>query len=270
RPVSRLHACRPRASCDPGRSPAPRRGIGTPGAGAHRARGASAKRVKFVRGSAATGLSTQYPVRTRGPDPVTQQGCPIQMTPEKVLQRIREEEIRFVDLRFSDTLGKEQHITLPAHAVDEDMFEDGTMFDGSSIVGWKGVNESDMVLMPDAETACLDPFSEYPTLSLTCDILEPDTMQGYSRCPRSLARRAEAFLQSSGLADAAFFGPEPEFFVFDDVRWNNDISGCSFAIDSEEAAWNRDKQYEDGNYGHRPRVKGGYFPVPPVDGLADL
>jgi glutamine synthetase len=192
------------------------------------------------------------------------------MAAKDIIKRIADEDIEFVDLRFSDTLGKEMHVTLPAHAVDEEMFEEGKMFDGSSITGWKGINESDMVIMPDPETAYADPFSEYPTLNLTCDILEPETMQGYSRCPRSLARRAEAFLQSSGIADSAFFGPEPEFFVFDDVRWKNDMSGCSYEIDSEEAAWNTNKTYEDGNYGHRPRVKGGYFPVPPVDGLSDL
>ncbi|NBB92268.1 MAG: type I glutamate--ammonia ligase [Gammaproteobacteria bacterium] len=192
------------------------------------------------------------------------------MAAKDIIKRIADEDIEFVDLRFSDTLGKEMHVTLPAHAVDEEMFEEGKMFDGSSITGWKGINESDMVIMPDAETAYMDPFSEYPTLNITCDILEPETMQGYIRCPRSLAKRAEAFLQSSGIADAAFFGPEPEFFVFDDVRWKNDMSGCSYEIDSEEAAWNTNKTYEDGNYGHRPRVKGGYFPVPPVDGLADL
>ncbi|MDZ7791836.1 MAG: type I glutamate--ammonia ligase [Xanthomonadales bacterium] len=192
------------------------------------------------------------------------------MAAEDIIKRIKDEEIEFVDLRFSDTLGKEMHITLPASAVDEELFEEGKMFDGSSITGWKGISESDMVIMPDVETAYVDPFSEYSTLNLTCDILEPETMQGYIRCPRSLAKRAEAFLQSSGVADSAFFGPEPEFFIFDDVRWKNDISGSSFEIDSEEADWNTNKTYEDGNYGHRPRVKGGYFPVPPVDGLADL
>ncbi|MEE4302967.1 MAG: type I glutamate--ammonia ligase [Wenzhouxiangella sp.] len=192
------------------------------------------------------------------------------MAAKDIIKRIADEEIQFVDLRFSDTLGKEQHVTIPAHAVDEELFEEGKMFDGSSIIGWKGISESDMVLMPDTDTAYMDPFAEYPTLNITCDILEPDTMQGYVRCPRSLAKRAEAFLQSTGLADEAYFGPEPEFFVFDDVRWKNDISGSSFSIDSEEAAWNTHKEYDDGNYGHRPRVKGGYFPVPPVDGLADL
>jgi len=192
------------------------------------------------------------------------------MSAKDILKQIKDDDIEFVDLRFSDTLGKEQHVTLPVSAVDEDMLAEGKMFDGSSIVGWKGINESDMVLMPDTEAAFVDPFSEHATLNLRCDVLEPDTLQAYSRCPRSLAKRAEAYLASTGIADAAFFGPEPEFFVFDDVRWKNDISGCSYQIDSEEAAWNTHKEYSDGNTGHRPRVKGGYFPVPPVDSLADL
>ena len=192
------------------------------------------------------------------------------MSAHDLLKKIRDEEIEFVDLRFSDTLGKEQHLTLPASAVDDELLNDGKMFDGSSIVGWKGINESDMVLMPDSDAWFLDPFSEHSTLNLRCDVLEPDTLQAYGRCPRSLAKRAEAYLAASGIADAAYFGPEPEFFVFDDVRWKNDISGCSFHIDSEEAAWNTNRKYDGGNTGHRPRVKGGYFPVPPVDGLADL
>ena len=192
------------------------------------------------------------------------------MSAHDLLKKIRDEEIEFVDLRFSDTLGKEQHLTLPASAVDDELLNDGKMFDGSSIVGWKGINESDMVLMPDTDAWFLDPFSEHSTLNLRCDVLEPDTLQAYGRCPRSLAKRAEAYLAASGIADAAYFGPEPEFFVFDDVRWKNDISGCSFQIDSEEAAWNTNRKYDNGNTGHRPRVKGGYFPVQPVDGLADL
>ncbi len=192
------------------------------------------------------------------------------MSAEDILKRIKDEDIEFVDLRFADTLGKEQHVTVPASTIDEETLAEGKMFDGSSITGWKGISESDMVLMPDTDAAFLDPFSEHLTLNIRCDVLEPDTLQAYSRCPRSLAKRAEAYLAASGVADEAFFGPEPEFFVFDDVRWKNDISGCSFQIDSEEAAWNTNKEYEDGNTGHRPRVKGGYFPVPPVDGLADL
>ncbi|HKL52220.1 MAG TPA: type I glutamate--ammonia ligase [Wenzhouxiangellaceae bacterium] len=192
------------------------------------------------------------------------------MSAQDILKKIKDEEIEFVDLRFSDTLGKEQHLTLPASQVDEDMLAEGKMFDGSSIVGWKGISESDMVLMPDTEAAFVDPFAEYSTLNLRCDVLEPDTLQAYNRCPRSLAKRAEAYLAASGVADAAFFGPEPEFFVFDDVRWKNEMSGCSYHIDSEEASWNTHKEYADGNIGHRPRTKGGYFPVPPVDSLADL
>jgi glutamine synthetase len=192
------------------------------------------------------------------------------MTPEEIIKRIRDENIEFVDLRFANTLGKEQHVSLPASAVDLDLLTEGKMFDGSSIAGWKGINDSDMVLMPDTEATFIDPFTEHPTLVMNCDILEPATMQAYSRCPRSLAKRAEAFLQASGVADTAYFGPEPEFFIFDDVRWKNDISGASFAINSEEAAWSSNKKYEGGNHGHRPGVKGGYFPVPPVDGLHDL
>ncbi len=192
------------------------------------------------------------------------------MSAETILKRIKDENVEFIDLRFADTLGKEQHVTLPASAVDEELLADGKMFDGSSITGWKGISESDMILMPDTESAFLDPFTELNTLNLRCDVLEPSTLQAYSRCPRSLAKRAEAYLKASGVADTAFFGPEPEFFVFDDVRWKNDISGASFAIDSEEAAWNTNKEYDDGNHGHRPRVKGGYFPVPPVDALHDL
>jgi len=192
------------------------------------------------------------------------------MSAENILKTIKDENIEFVDLRFSDTLGKEQHVTLPVSAVDDDMLTEGKMFDGSSIVGWKGINESDMVLMPDTEAAYVDPFSEHATLNLRCDVLEPDTLQAYSRCPRSLAKRAEAYMASTGVADEAFFGPEPEFFVFDDVRWKSDISGASYQIDSEEASWNTHKEYADGNTGHRPRIKGGYFPVPPVDSLADL
>jgi glutamine synthetase len=150
------------------------------------------------------------------------------------------------------------------------MFTDGKMFDGSSIAGWKGINESDMVLMPEEDTAVLDPFSDESTLIVRCDILEPTSMQGYERDPRSVAKRAEAYLKSTGIADTAYFGPEPEFFVLDDVRWKVDMSGASYHVDSEEADWNSERVYEDGNVGHRPNVKGGYFPVPPVDSLNDM
>jgi glutamine synthetase len=187
-----------------------------------------------------------------------------------VLKLMKEKEVKFVDLRFTDTRGKEQHVSMPASIVDEDMFTDGKMFDGSSIAGWKGINESDMVLMPDATTAVMDPFSDETTLIVSCDILEPNTMQGYERDPRSVAKRAEAYLKSTGIADTAFFGPEPEFFILDDVRWGADMSGCFYKVDSQEADWNSERVYQDGNMGHRPGIKGGYFPVPPVDSLNDI
>ena len=192
------------------------------------------------------------------------------MSTEKILKTLEEKKYKFVDLRFCDTVGKEQHVSLPISAVDEDLFEEGKMFDGSSISGWKGINESDMVLMPDISTAVKDPFAEHKTMILRCDVLEPNTMEGYNRCPRSLSKRAEAYMQACGIGDTAFFGPEPEFFVFDDVRFNVDMHGCSYHVDSEEGAWNTGAEYEGGNIGHRPRVKGGYFPVPPVDSLHDL
>jgi glutamine synthetase len=192
------------------------------------------------------------------------------MSADKILKTIEDDNYRFVDLRFCDTMGKEQHVSLPISAVDADLFEEGKMFDGSSISGWKGINESDMVLMPDVTTAVKDPFAQHKTLIIRCDVLEPNTMEGYNRCPRSLGKRAEAYLKSSGIADTAYFGPEPEFFIFDDVRFDVDMHGCSYHVDSEEGAWNTGAEYEGGNIGHRPGVKGGYFPVPPVDSLYDL
>ena len=192
------------------------------------------------------------------------------MSAQDVLKLIEEKGVKFVDFRFCDTKGKEQHVTVPAHTIEEDTFSDGKMFDGSSIAGWKGINESDMILMPDTATAVIDPFSEETTLILRCDVIEPSSMQGYERDPRSLAKRAEAYLKSTGIADTAFFGPENEFFVFDDIKWGAEMSGAFYKIDSEEAGWNSEKVYEDGNMGHRPGVKGGYFPVPPVDSLHDL
>ena len=192
------------------------------------------------------------------------------MSATKVLKMMKDNEVKYVDLRFTDTIGKEQHVTLPASQVDAGMMKAGKMFDGSSIAGWKGINESDMILMPDTTTAVMDLFSDEPTLNLRCDILEPTTMKGYERDPRSIAKRAEAYLKSTKIADTAFFGPEPEFFVLDDVRWGADMSGSFCKIDSEEASWNSERVFEDGNIGHRPTVKGGYFPVPPVDSLHDL
>ncbi len=147
---------------------------------------------------------------------------------QAVLDLIKENDVKFVDLRFTDSKGKEQHVSIPHHQVDADFFEDGKMFDGSSIQGWKGINESDMVMMPDAESAVLDPFTETPTLNIRCDILEPSTMQGYSRDPRSVAHRAEEYMRSTGIADTVLIGPEPEFFLFDDVRFSTDISGSFF------------------------------------------
>lgn len=192
------------------------------------------------------------------------------MTPKEVLQLIKEKDVKFVDFRFADTRGKEQHVTVPSHTVDEGLFEEGKMFDGSSIAGWKGINESDMILMPDPFTAVMDPFFDEATLILRCDIIEPTTMQGYERDPRSLAKRGEAYLKSTGIADTAFFGPENEFFVFDDIRWGSNMQGSFYKVDSQEAGWNSEKVYDDGNMGHRPGVKGGYFPVPPVDTFQDI
>jgi len=189
---------------------------------------------------------------------------------QKTLKTIEENKIKFVDLRFTDTRGKEQHMTVPIRMVDEDFFKHGKMFDGSSIAGWKNINESDMVLMPDLNTAYIDPFYEESTLNFRCDILEPTTMQGYERDPRSIAKRAEAYLKESGIADSAFFGPEPEFFILDDVRWEVGMSGAYYFVDSKEAAWNSGKVIDGGNIGHRPTIKGGYFPVPPVDSSQDI
>ncbi|MCX7054293.1 MAG: type I glutamate--ammonia ligase, partial [Proteobacteria bacterium] len=187
-----------------------------------------------------------------------------------VLKLIEEKGIKYVDLRFTDTKGKEQHVTVPTRMVDGAFFEDGKGFDGSSIAGWKGIQESDMILMPDASTAIVDPFFEEPTLNLRCDIVEPSTMQGYERDPRSLAKRAEAYLKSTGIADVSLWGPENEFFIFDNVRHGSSINGCFYEVDSAQGAWNSGAQLEGGNLGHRPTVKGGYFPVPPVDTYQDL
>ncbi len=192
------------------------------------------------------------------------------MSAQDVLKMIKDNEAKFVDFRFTDTHGKEQHVTVPANVADEEMLTDGKMFDGSSIGGWKGINESDMILMPDTESAVMDIFSDEAMLNIRCDVIEPTTGQGYERDPRSVAKRAEAYLTSTGIADTAYFGPEPEFFILDDVRWGANMSGCFVKIDSEEAEWNSEKVYEDGNIGHRPGVKGGYFPVPPVDSLHDI
>ena len=187
-----------------------------------------------------------------------------------VLKMVKENEIRFVDFRFTDTKGKEQHVSVPVKAFGEDKFTEGHAFDGSSIAGWKGIEASDMILMPDPDSAFVDPFYDEPTLVLSCDVIEPSTGKGYDRDPRSLGHRAEAYLKASGLGDVAYFGPEPEFFIFDAVEWSDNMSGSSCKIYSEEAAWSTDGKFEGGNLGHRPTVKGGYFPVPPVDQLQDI
>jgi glutamine synthetase len=192
-------------------------------------------------------------------------------TSSDVLKMIKDKEVKYVDFRFCDTRGKEQHVTVPSHHVKESLFVDGKMFDGSSIAGWKGINESDMILMPDPSTAVMDPFFEDTTLNLRCNIIEPATMQGYERDPRSLALRAEAYLKSTGIADGALFGPENEFFVFDSVKWHSAINSTGYTIDSYTGAWNSNTEFADRpNSGHRPGIKGGYFPVPPVDAYQDI
>lgn len=192
------------------------------------------------------------------------------MSVAAVMKMIKENDAKYVDFRFTDTKGKEQHVTVPTHQVDKDTFKEGKMFDGSSINGWKGINESDMILMPDTSTAVMDPFFQDSTVNVRCDVVEPADMKGYNRDPRSIAKRAEAYLKKSKIADTAYFGPEPEFFVFDDIRFSTEMRGSFYEIDSIEAGWNSDKPYEEGNMGHRPGVKGGYFPVPPVDSLHDI
>ena len=192
------------------------------------------------------------------------------MSAKDVLKTISENEVKFVDFRFTDSRGKEHHVSVPVSQIEENTFVDGKMFDGSSIDGWKGINESDMILMPDTATAFMDPFCEEATLNISCDVIEPATMQGYERDPRSIAKRGEAYLKSTGIGDTAYFGPENEFFVFDSIAWNYDVGSAFYKINSEEAAWSSGLQTEAGNMGHRPRVKGGYFPVPPVDSLQDL
>jgi len=192
------------------------------------------------------------------------------MTPQDVMKIVQENEVKFIDFRFTDTKGKEQHVGVPVSAFDEDKFESGHAFDGSSIAGWKGIQASDMLLMPDPATAYIDPFFDETTLVLSCDVIDPADGKGYDRDPRSIANRAEAYLKSSGIGDTAYFGPEPEFFIFDSVEWKVGMSGAYHKIFSEEAAWSSDQKFEGGNTGYRPAVKGGYFPVPPVDSFNDM
>ncbi|MDQ6965369.1 MAG: type I glutamate--ammonia ligase, partial [Mariprofundaceae bacterium] len=195
---------------------------------------------------------------------------------QAVFDMIKENECEFIDVRFTDTRGKWQHVTFPAHELSEDSFEDGFAFDGSSVAGWCDINNSDMALIPDPESAKIDPFFEASTLVLVAQVIDPITGQDYNRCPRQVAQRALSYIRSAGIADTAYFGPELEFFIFDGMRFNNDMGGCGYQIESEEAAWNSNKNFADTsegmmrNSGHRPRVKGGYFPVPPVDSLHEI
>ena len=189
---------------------------------------------------------------------------------KKVMDMIKENDVQYVDFRFTDPRGKWQHTAQHVSTIDEDVFKDGIMFDGSSIAGWKAINESDMILMPDPETAVMDPFAAQPLMVLFCDILEPSTGQPYDRDPRSTAKRAEAYLKNTGIGDTIYVGPEAEFFMFDDVRFENGYATSYYAIDDIELPTNSGKEYEVGNMGHRPRAKGGYFPVAPVDSAVDI
>jgi glutamine synthetase len=191
-------------------------------------------------------------------------------TPDDVMRVVKEREIKYVDLRFTDPRGRWQHLTMTADFIDEDSFTDGIMFDGSSIAGWKVINESDMALIPDANTAVIDPFAAQTALILFCDVMEPSTGQPYNRDPRSVAKKAEAYLGSTGIGDTAFFGAEAEFFVFDDVRYDVQMNSCFYEFSSNEGPYVTGRILAEGNAGHRPPVKGGYFPVPPVDSAMDL
>ena len=192
------------------------------------------------------------------------------MSKETFLKLIKDEGAEYVDIRFTDPRGKLQHVTIVADLVDEDFIEEGFMFDGSSISGWKGIEASDMKLMLDTDSAYVDPFYAEKTICVHCNVVEPDTGEAYNRDPRGTALLAEAYLKSTGIGDVAYMGPEAEFFVFDDVKWHSDMSGAGYTINSEEAAWSSNHHFDDGNIGHRPKVKGGYFPVPPVDSLHDI
>ena len=191
-------------------------------------------------------------------------------TGSDILKKIKDEAIKYVDLRFTDPRGKLQHLTLDVSIVDDDLFEEGTMFDGSSIGGWKAINESDMVLMPDPDSAYVDPFFGAATLAINCDILEPLSYQPYSRDPRTTAKKAEAYVSAIGLGDTVYFGAEPEFFIFDDVRYSNTPYKVGFQVDGSELPSNNDTAYEQGNNGHHIGLKKGYFPVPPLDSAQDM
>ncbi len=192
------------------------------------------------------------------------------MTADELLNEIREKDVKYVDVRFTDILGKLQHVTFDIALVDEDFLTEGTMFDGSSIAGWKAINESDMLLMPDLQRSYIDPFYQQTTLFLFCDVLNPDTNEPYNRDPRSIAKKAVAYTQSADVGDAVYFGPEAEFFIFDDVRWSTAPNKTGYSFDSIELPYNTDREYPEGNRGHRPGPKGGYFPVNPIDSAQDL
>jgi len=189
---------------------------------------------------------------------------------QKVFEMVKEQEVDFLDLRFTDTHGKWQHITFPIAEVSEDSFKFGFAFDGSSVAGWCEINKSDMAIVPDPTTAKIDPFIEASTLVLIGAIIDPVTGEKYDRCPRQLAERALNYVKEAGVGDTVYFGPELEFFLFDSIRYYNDMSGCGYEIESEEGAWASNHKLEGGNKGHRPKVKGGYFPVPPVDSLHEI
>src|SRR2546427_2587871 len=192
------------------------------------------------------------------------------MTPKDIFQTMKDKDVKSVDLRFTATRGKEQHVSGPVKAFGAEKFESGHFFDGSSIAGWKGIQASDMLLLPDPTSSFIDPFLDQTTLAITCDTIEPSDMKGYDRDPRSIAKRGEAYLKSTGLGDTACFGPEPEFFIFDAVEWKVGMSGARYQIFSQEAAWSTGETFDGGNKGHRPAIKGGYFPVPPVDSLQNI
>ncbi len=189
---------------------------------------------------------------------------------QSVLKTIKDDDVKFVDLRFTDPRGKMQHLTMDISQIDEDAFADGIMFDGSSIAGWKAINESDMTLMMDPTSVHMDPFFAQSTMAVFCDILDPTTGEAYNRDPRMTAKKAEAYVKSSGVGDTVYCGPEAEFFMFDDVRFSAEPYQTGFALDCTELPINSPTEYETGNLGHRPRVKGGYFPVPPVDSAQDI
>lgn len=189
---------------------------------------------------------------------------------DKLIKMMKDEDVQYVDLRFTDPRGKMQHVTFHKNMVEDDFFSEGQMFDGSSVAGWKAINESDMLLMPDQDTAIIDPFFQQTTLAVMCDVLDPVSGQPYNRDPRTTAKKAEAYVKAAGVGDTVFFGPEAEFFVFDDVRWSVEPHSTGFSFDSTELPINTNKEYPMGNMGHRPGPKGGYFPVPPIDSEQDM